>query len=78
MIYNDENAKKLSDREIYPENANHPTRKIEYKCPCGKGKIIDERVVGFGDYSVIIDCIDCNKKYKIIQGQGHIWELDDN
>ncbi len=75
MTYNNDCAVKLSDSEFYPEGANHPTRRIEYKCPCGKGRIVEERVVGFGDYSAIIQCPDCEKSYKIIYGQGHIWEL---
>lgn len=72
---NDGNARVLEDREIYPDGANSPTRHIEYACPCGKGKIIDERVEGFGDYCAFIECRRCKKKYEVETGCGHIWEL---
>lgn len=72
---NDRTAKVLLDKNIYPDKANHPTRHIEYLCPCGKGKIIEERVVGFGDYCTEIKCKNCSKKYEIEYGCGYIWKL---
>lgn len=75
--YNDENATVILDEDRYPDGANSPTRHIEYTCPCGKGKIIDERVVGFGDYYTYIECNRCSKKYEIVTGHGHIWELEE-
>ena len=73
--YNDENATVILDEDRYPDGAHSPTRHIEYTCPCGKGKIIDERVVGFGDYYAYIECKRCKKKYEVVTGQGYIWEL---
>ena len=73
---NDQNAKILLDEDRYPDGANSPTRHIEYLCPCGKGKIIDERVVGFGDYYAWIECKHCEKKYELVTGCGYIWELE--
>ena len=72
---NDTTAKILLDENRYPNGANTPTRHIEYACPCGKGKIIDTRVLGFGDYCAWIECENCERKYHVITGQGHIWEL---
>lgn len=72
---NDRNAKVLLDEDRYPDGANSPTRHIEYRCPCGKGKIIDERVVGFHDYYAWIECKNCEKRYEIVTGCGYIWEL---
>ena len=71
----DRSAKILLDEDRYPDGANSPTRHIEYECPCGKGRIIDERVVGFADYCSWIDCKDCAKKYELVTGCGYIWEL---
>ena len=60
--FNDIDAIPMVDKEIYPDGANCPTRHLEYRCPCGKGKIIEERVVGFGDYYAWIKCRACEKK----------------
>ena len=75
VMLDDSNAEVLSDEEIYPDGANSPTRRIEYKCPCGKGKIIDERVIGFGDYYAYIECENCKDKYDVETGCGSIWRL---
>jgi len=75
MMINDKTAKIILREEVYPEGANSPTEHTEYECPCGKGKIIAERVVGFADYPVWIECKNCEDKYKIVTGCGHIWEL---
>ncbi len=72
---NDRTAKVLLDEERYPRGANSPTRHIEYACPCGKGRVIEERVVGFGDYCAWLKCRRCKRKYEIETGCGHIWEL---
>ena len=68
---NDSNAEKLVDKF---EGCTHY---LEYKCPCGKGSIVEERVVGFGDYCALIKCKKCEKKYNIITGCGHFWELEE-
>ncbi len=72
---NDKTAKVLVDKDLYPNGANSPTRHIEYECPCGKGKVIEERVVGFGDYYAWIECKNCKSKYEVKTGCGHYWEL---
>ncbi len=73
---NDKTAKIILDASLYPNGANSPTRHIEYLCPCGKGKIIEERVVGFGDCYAWIECEQCKKTYKVVTGCGHFWELE--
>lgn len=37
-----------------------------YKCPCGKGtiKFVYDRIPGFRDKDVFIDCPECAVKYK--------------
>lgn len=75
---NDETAKLLLKEERYPSGANSPTIYKEYACPCGKGKIIEERVVGFDDWHTHIDCAECANNYTVAQGCGHIWELRKN
>ena len=72
---NDSTARILLEEDRYPNGANSPTRHIEYACPCGKGRIIDERVIGFGDYTARLECANCQKDYRIVTGCGHIWEL---
>ncbi len=72
---NNQTAIPIVNKERYPNNANSPTQHLEYKCPCGKGKIIYEHVVGFGDFSAWIECKECDKKYKVVMGCGYLWEL---
>ena len=72
---NDKTAKLMLKEERYPHGANSPTVHKEYACPCGHGKIIEEWVVGFGDWFAHIECTTCADKYIIVQGNGHIWEL---
>ena len=72
---NDKTAKVLLDEERFPYGANSPTRHLEYACPCGKGRIIDERVIGFGDYYAESECKHCQDEYDVVMGQGHIWSL---
>lgn len=72
---NDKTAKLLSETETYAEGANCPTITKEYACPCGQGKIVEERAVGFCDWYTLIECPTCDKKYRVVEGCGHIWEL---
>ena len=74
---NDQDATVLLDEDRYPDGANWPTRHIEYRCPCGKGKVVEERVVGFGDYIAWLECRRCRKKYELITGCGYFWELEE-
>lgn len=69
---NDKNAKVIS-RTF--GKGNDPTEHIFYECPCGRGRIGEERVHGFGDYSVWFKCRRCDKKYKFETGCGYIWKL---
>ena len=70
--YNDKTAKKLPSNSAYP---NDLTSHSEYECPCGKGKIIYEHVVGFCDTYAWIECEACKKQYDVKLGCGHFWEL---
>lgn len=72
---NDRDAKLLLKEERYENGANVPTIYKEYACPCGQGKIVEERVPGFGDWFTRIECACCKNKYYILEGCGHIWEL---
>ena len=72
---NDKTAKLLIEEVRYPDGANSPTIHKEYACPCGQGKIVEERVLGFGDWVAYIDCKTCAAKYAVVGGNGHIWEL---
>lgn len=72
---NNENAKLLLEEERYPDGANVPTIHKEYVCPCGHGKVIEERVPGFGDWYAYLECPTCQQKYIVLEGCGHIWEL---
>ena len=72
---NDSTAKLLIEENIFPNGGNCPTIHKEYLCPCGQGKIIEERVSGFHDLTVTIDCPSCQSKYDLVTGCGHIWEL---
>ena len=73
--WNERTATVLLDEDRYPNGANFPTWHIEYACLCGQGKIVHERVSGFGDYWTKIRCEECQKKYEIRSGCGYIWEL---
>ena len=73
--YNDETAKKIVKEDCYPNGANSPTKHVEYECPCGKGKIIYEHVIGFCDTYAWFECKACEKKYDIALACGHFWEL---
>lgn len=75
MELNDQTAVCLSKKEVYPNGANYPTIVTEYACGCGAGKIVTEQVPGFGDYTAEIQCEHCKKKYKLLTGCGHLWEL---
>ena len=74
-MLNDSNAKLILKEDVYPDGANVPTKRSVYECPCGKGRIVSERVPGFWDYTVYIECEACNQKYTVVTGCGHFWEL---
>ena len=74
---NDNDAVLILKEERTPAGANRPTIHKEYLCPCGKGRIIEERVPGFDDWFATIECITCSKKYRIVMGRGHIWETEE-
>ena len=72
---NDKTAKIIKKQELYPDGANSPTFRTEYLCPCGKGKVVYEHVAGFSDRYCYIECKKCEKKYEVVTGCGHLWEL---
>ena len=46
------------------------------ECFCGKGKIIEERVVGFNDHYIDIICKNCLRKYHdFIDLCGNDWKI---
>lgn len=54
------------------------SERLEFECPCGKGKIIEEHdnIAGFRDHDVWIECSECHKKYDIDVSKGvRNWEL---
>ena len=66
----------ILEEEIYPDGANSPTIHKEYVCFCGKGKIIEERVVGFNDHYITLECSECEKKYhSFIDSSGNDWKV---
>lgn len=56
-----EKTKKIGSEHPYGENS--PNERITFECFCGKGKIIEEHVWGFGDHIVMLECKQCLKKY---------------
>lgn len=74
-MLNDKTAKLISEEERYPGGANSPTIHSEYECPCGKGRVVSEHVVGFGDYIAWLECGNCEPRYSVVTGRGHFWEL---
>ena len=54
--------KLIEKTDTYPDGANSPTVITKYVCPCGKGQIIDENVVGFNDRVIYLKCKNCLKK----------------
>ena len=72
---NDRTAKLLIEEKVTPKGANCPTIHKEYLCPCGKGKITEDKVIGFNDLTVTIECEECESKYYVMTGCGCLWEL---
>ncbi len=73
---NDSTAKIIKQYQEYQDGANVPTTVTEYECPCGKGKVVYEKVAGFGDTYAYIACEECKKQYNIVTGCGHLWQLE--
>lgn len=72
---NNGNAVLLVKREILSDGATSPTIRKEYRCPCGCGRIVEESVPGFCEFTVWINCGACKERYNLLTGRGHIWEL---
>ena len=38
-----------------------------YKCPCGKGRVVDDKdaTPGFRSHEIYIECGDCREKYEL-------------
>ncbi|MBE6629403.1 MAG: hypothetical protein E7624_00955 [Ruminococcaceae bacterium] len=75
-MLNDTTAKLILFENRYPSGANSPTAHYEYECPCKKGKIIYEAVLGFDDRYAFFECEKCEKIYDFRYGCGHFWELE--
>lgn len=76
-MLNENTATLILFEERYPKGANAPTQHYEYKCPCGKGKIIYENVPGFDDDYAIMKCRKCKKLYDFRYGYDSRWELEE-
>ena len=70
-----EETKVISSKVTYPKGANSPTYVTTYKCFCGKGKLIEERVAGFNDHFAYLKCRRCSKKYSYVDFAGSDWEV---
>ena len=48
------------------------TERYEYKCPCGKGTIVEEHdnIPGFREHDVYICCDECRKNYELDTSKG--------
>ena len=69
-------TKLLLEENRYPDGANSPTIYREYKCFCGKDIITEERVVGFNDHFITIECEKCLLKYHdFIDLYGNKWKV---
>lgn len=46
------------------------TARTEYACPCGQGRIVEERddIPGFRDHSVYLDCDECRAHWRLVGG----------
>lgn len=58
---------KLIDSSCYTlPNYEGDTERYTYKCPCGKGTIVEEHdnIPGFRDHAVYFCCKDCEQKYE--------------
>ena len=53
----------IERKETYPDGANSPTIVTRYRCPCGKGEMVEENTIGFGDHFVTLECKRCLRKY---------------
>ena len=38
-----------------------------YKCPCGKGRVVDDKdaTPGFRSHDIYIECAECREKYEL-------------
>ena len=55
---------KIKSKSIFPRKANSATIITKYRCPCGKGKIVEENTPGFDDHFVTLECKRCLKSFK--------------
>ena len=68
------------ERINYPNNSSPQDQYIEqmlsynngsythyYKCPCGKGRVIDDKdaTPGFRSHDIYIECTECREKYEL-------------
>ena len=69
------------ERIHYPNNSSPKDQYIEqmssnnddgsythyYKCPCGKGRVVDDKdaTPGFRSHDIYIECTECREKYEL-------------
>lgn len=71
------------EQTLHPERTDHlasdhegwgagsgTTSRTEYDCPCGQGRIVEERddIPGFRDHSVFLDCDECRAHWRLVDG----------
>jgi hypothetical protein len=70
-------SRDISDSPGYGSGEGDIER-LEYKCPCGAGRVIEEHdnIPGFRDHTVYLSCKICNVKYELDTTKGtRSWEL---
>lgn len=54
----------IARTEEYPDGANSPTIVTKYRCPCGKGQLVEYNTIGFDDHFVNLECKKCLRKFE--------------
>lgn len=76
----------MRGKKLYENEDFHPgygagegsTERLEFECPCGKGKIIEDHdnIPGFREHDVFLACDECKEKYVFDLSHGvRGWEL---
>lgn len=71
----------LIDSDVQDTNygaGDGDVERYEYKCPCGKGSIVEEHdnTPGFREHDVFLNCKECAERYQFDTSRGvRAWEL---
>lgn len=55
--------KEIKSKSLFARKENSLTVITKYRCPCGRGKIVEENTPGFNDHFVTLECKRCLKKF---------------